>query len=321
MSFNILKGQGIYQLDTGLYIKIKAYSYKHNYISAALLSIITALFSAVMGAGLKFASIYNMPNCFILFTRFIFCFIILIPIILQSRGRVFITDRLSFVLLRCVLGFLSMTTYLLAIIYVPLVNAVLLKNTTPLFVPLVLLIFLRKRLNKLSIICLIIGFIGIILIIKPTVSSINPYLILGLLSGLFGAGVLVLTRLLTKKSVMPATILLYYYMTASIITAIWCLVYFLRYDLNVNFSFYAYLTLLVVGISSIILQFSFTFALKLAPTSIVTPLFFLSVVFSFILGLHLFNQQIDTATSIGIVLASAGAIFSTIVAGRNKSKA
>ena len=307
-------------MNTGLYRKIKAYSYKHNYICAALLSIITALFSAVMGAGLKFASIYNMPNCFILFTRFIFCFIILIPIILQSRGRVFVTDRLSLVLLRCLLGFLSMATYLLAIVYVPLVNAVLLKNTTPLFVPLILFILLRKSLNKLSIICLMIGLIGIILIIKPTVSGINPYLILGLLSGLFGAGVLVITRLLTK-SVMPVTILLYYYMTASIITAIWCLVYFLRYDLNVNFSFYAYLTLLVVGISSIILQFSFTFALKLAPTSIVTPLFFLSVVFSFILGLHLFNQQIDTATSIGIVLASAGAIFSTIVAGKNRSKA
>jgi drug/metabolite transporter (DMT)-like permease len=307
-------------LNTRLYIKIKAYAYRHNYISAAFLSVIMALFSAVMGAGLKFASIYNMPNCFILFTRFIFCFVILIPIILQSRGRVLITDRLSLILLRCLLGFLSMATYLLAIVYVPLVNAVLLKNTTPLFVPLLLLVFLRKRLNKLSMICLIVGFIGITLIIKPTASSINPYLIFGLISGLFGAGVLVLTRILTK-SVMPATILLYYYMTATVITATWCIVYFLRYDLNVNFSFYAYLTLLAVGISSIILQFSFTFALKLAPTSIVTPLFFLSVVFSFILGLYLFNQQIDTATSIGIVLASAGAIFSTIVAGRNKSKA
>ena len=300
-----------------LFLKTKSYLYTHSYISAAILSVITAFFAAVMGAGLKYASIYDMPNCFILFSRFIFCFIILSPIIAKSRGRVFITDRFFLILLRCILGLSSMAAYLLAIVYVPLVNAVLLKNTAPLFVPLILLIYLRKKLNRISLICLLIGFIGVSLIIKPT-ANINLYLLLGLLSGLLGAGVLVLTRVLTK-SVMPATILLYYYMSASLVTAAWYIGYSIVYDFKVDYSLNAYLTLLVVGISSIILQFSFTFALKLAPTSIVTPLFFLSVVFSFILGLYLFDQEIDAISSIGVILASAGAIFSVIVSGRDSN--
>lgn len=86
---------------------------------------------------------------------------------------------------RAVIGTLASFLYTLSIHYIPIVNGTLLFNTAPLFIPLITLLFLKSKVTWIVWMSVLIGFSGVIIIIKPT-SEIFTQLgnLIGLLSGI-----------------------------------------------------------------------------------------------------------------------------------------
>lgn len=88
---------------------------------------------------------------------------------------------------RGVLGFSAMILFFYTIATIPLGEAITLNKTSPLFVTILAYYLLKEHLNINTIFALLIGFLGVILIVKPFGMSISYEHFLGILGGFFAA--------------------------------------------------------------------------------------------------------------------------------------
>jgi drug/metabolite transporter (DMT)-like permease len=74
----------------------------------------------------------------------------------------------------------------------PLVNAVLLSNSAPLFIPLVTWVWLKERIGGMVWMSLSVGFAGVILILKPGLALLSdPIALIAISAAIFSALALV----------------------------------------------------------------------------------------------------------------------------------
>src|SRR5579872_2326374 len=120
-------------------------------------------------------------------------------------------------LLRSLAGLTSMYCYFYAIKNLPLVNALTLSNTSPLFMPLIVLVWLKLVVSKWRYLALGIGFLGVIILLRPGNFHFNLGTMAGLGTGFFSALAYVTIRQLSKVE-STETILAYYFLIATCIT-------------------------------------------------------------------------------------------------------
>ena len=90
-------------------------------------------------------------------------------------------------LLRCVVGLTAMILYFTALGRIPIGQAVTLQYTAPLFVALLSGRVISERVEPTVVILVATAFAGIVLIVSPDLSSVNPDALLALGSGFFAA--------------------------------------------------------------------------------------------------------------------------------------
>ena len=92
-----------------------------------------------------------------------------------------------YLLLRGFFGFSSMILFFYTITTIPLGEAITLNKTSPFFVTILAFYLLKERLDFLTLFALIVGFLGVILIVKPLGMGISFEHFLGVLGGFFAA--------------------------------------------------------------------------------------------------------------------------------------
>ena len=129
------------------------------------------------------------------------------------------TSRSTLHILRAAAGLLSQVLMFVAVKRMPLVNAVLLSNSAPLFIPLVTWVWLKERIGGMVWVSLLIGFAGVILILKPGLALLSdPIALIAISAAVFSALALVaVNRLSSTES--PQRILFYYFLYSSIAAA------------------------------------------------------------------------------------------------------
>lgn len=121
------------------------------------------------------------------------------------------SEHYAFLIGRAVFGTFASFCYTLSIHYIPIVNGTLLFNTAPLFIPLLATLFLKDKVGKNTWIAVLIGFVGVVIIIKPTESILTqPGNLIGILSGIFLAIAYLLMKLLTATD--PGVRIIFYYL-------------------------------------------------------------------------------------------------------------
>lgn len=90
-----------------------------------------------------------------------------------------------------------------------LVDAVLLENTLPFFTPLIMLIFYRKKITKIGLVAIAIGFIGVFFILQPKLEVMQFASLASLAAGFLAALSMVLVHDLSKTE-KNTTILFYF---------------------------------------------------------------------------------------------------------------
>ncbi len=144
-----------------------------------------ALISALNGALTKVLTDY-MPAMEIVFFRNLIG-IALILYALKHTPPKLSGGKWYLLITRGIFGFLAMILFFYTIGTIPLGEAITLNKTSPFFVTILAFYLLKEHLNLSTLIALAIGFLGVILIVKPVGMSISYEHFLGVLGGFFAA--------------------------------------------------------------------------------------------------------------------------------------
>ena len=105
----------------------------------------------------------------------------------QLRGASLYVGNRRRMLWRCTVGLSAMTCYFYAVQQIPLSNAVTLQYTAPLFVALFSGAMLRERVSPLVYGCIVLSFVGTVLIVSPSLRSVDIDALVALISGVLSA--------------------------------------------------------------------------------------------------------------------------------------
>lgn len=223
------------------------------------------------------------------------------------------TEKFHLHFFRSVSGLSAFVLYVMSLSQIPLVDATLLQNTAPIFIPIIAFVWLRSKMDKDIWLGLIVGFIGILLIIKPGGNQfvLNAGDFYGVAAGVCLALVFVSVKVLSKTE-HTNTILFYFSLIAMLISAPFAVGAWINPPLHV------WLLVIASGASIVLYQLFLQAAYKYAEPVKLSPFNYSIVVFAGIFDWILFNHVPDWLTIIGIALVTAGGILSVLIHGRKK---
>ena len=194
-----------------------------------------------------------------------------------------------------------MISWFIAIGTLQLEKAAAIGFTTPLFTTLLAIIFLGEVIRFHRITALIIGFIGILVVIRPGFIAIEPGVLWLLSAALSFSFVLIIVKKLTKQDTSLTTA--FYHML--FLTPPTFLISLFYWE---SISFNHFMILCVVAIAGFITQVTSNQSLKMSDTSFVMPLQFTNLIWLSFIGYALFSELPNLWTWIG-----GSIIFSSVI--------
>lgn len=273
---------------------MKFVSIVNPFARGALLIIAAELMFASMGAGIRHVST-ALDNHTIVFARNLLGFMFLLPLV-AVRSNLRLATRVPLLhLLRGLAGLGAMYCFFYAIAEMPLADAMLLKLSAPLFIPFVALFWLREPFGHAVLLALAIGFLGVVVILSPDLSSLGPVAAIALLGGALAAVAKVTVRRLSRSE-PPDRIVFYFALIGMLVSSVpvasapqlpsvdqlpW---------------------LMAVGAFATLGQMLLTRGFASSPAARMGPFAFFSVIFAALLGWLFWEETLKWATIFGSVL-------------------
>uniref|UniRef100_UPI003EBB4A84 DMT family transporter n=1 Tax=Hydrogenimonas leucolamina TaxID=2954236 RepID=UPI003EBB4A84 len=136
---------------------------------------------ACMGVFAKLLS-RDMPSLEVVFFRNVFG-VVIVAATLLKRPMAHPGGRPGLLFFRGLMGFLALLAFFYNIAHIPLGDAMTYSKTSPIFTALFAWLFLRERLGTVGWAALFLGFVGIVLIAKPSGLHLDKTAWLGIFSG------------------------------------------------------------------------------------------------------------------------------------------
>ncbi len=253
-----------------------------------------------MGSLVKLLS-GDLPSQNIVFFRNLFGLIVLLPLIFQQGFSSLKTEHPQWHLLRSVAGVSAMYCFFYALSELILADAMLLKISAPLFIPIIAFVWLSEHVSLRAIIAIIIGFLGVILVLKPT-GTMHIASLVGLLGGALAAIAKVTIRRMSTTE--PTSRIVFYFGFVSLIISAIPMVWYWQNPTNSE-----WLLLLLLGTFGTIGQLFLTKAYILAPASRVAPFTYSSILFAAIIGWLFWDEVLTLFTITGALLIIVAGII------------
>ena len=236
------------------------------------------------------------------FLRFFFGFLIIIPYILKTKFKVFNTSNLKIHILRSALNLPAMLLGFAALAILPLEKITAIHFVVPLMVTILAVIFLKEKIYLYRSLALIIGFLGVLIILRPGIVDISIGIYMALTSSLIWSVVIVLTKKVSKDD-GAITILSHQYLYMSLFS-LPLVIYFWDQP-----NFKTIIFILCAAISGTILHIALNHAYKLVDVSMTQPYSFLGLVVSSVIGYFVFSDKPDLYTWLGASVIFCGVIL------------
>lgn len=283
-------------------VDIRAQDAGHNRGRGIALIMIGFFWAAVMGAVTK--SLHGVSPLLTLFFQYAIAFLCFVPSGLRMGPAALRTQRAGLQIFRSLAGSACQLLFFLSLGSLPLLDASLLSNSAPLFIPIVVWLWFRKPVSRTVAASLLIGLIGVVLTIHPGPRLLrDPAALLALASGVLSAVALVATNRLAETD-PPSRILLWNFGASTVLLvpiaiAVWR-----------PLSARAWLMLLSVGVLYALTQWFIILAYRYAGAAELSPFNYSVVVFSGILGWIFFANVPGLSALLGTLLIGAGGILS-----------
>lgn len=245
----------------------------------------------------------HMPMVAILCVQGIAGVLCTLPWIVKHGKDSLKTPSWGLILLRTGCGLLIYTFLFLSIVHTSLVDAFLLNNASPLFLPIVIWIWMKLPIEHKLWPGLIGGFIGLLLILKPGAELLNLGALYGVAMAIFAAIAMVSLRLLSFTT-RSHTVLFYYFLLSALIT-LPIAIYIGKVPTGAD-----WIELIGIAALSTLGQTCMTRAFHHASPTALGPFNYSSVIYAGILDWILYGAKPDLFSFLGILLIVFGGIWS-----------
>ena len=263
--------------------------------------VVAAAFFAWMGVFVK-AGAQHFNSVELLFWRTLIGTVIL-GVGIRWRGLSLYTPHWQGHIKRSFVGYLSMSALFYALTHLPLSTAVTLNYTSSLFFSLICVVKLKDKLSRPAALALGLGFLGIVLLLRPTFSS-DQWLagVVGLLSGVSAGFAVFQVRELGQMGEPSWRVVFWFFAIASLFGMVWLLLgpgFSPVHAANIS-------ALLGVGVCGMLGQLAMTMAYKEGRKYLVASFAYLTVVFSALLGVWLWGDALgpDAILAIGLIVGA-----------------
>ncbi len=277
-----------------------------NLFLGVILSLFGAMSYSTQTAIVKLQATALPPLPVVIFIQSLVALMLMLPVILRhgpvKARKIMMTKNVKLHLLRTI--FSLSISYLLfyAVTFIPLVNAMLLANTSPFIVPLLGWLFLSQKINHRLWVPILIGFIGVILVLKPDARILNPASLLAL-----GAAVGMASSLLTVRKIAATesteTTAFYFFLLSTIISGIIALNFWSPLSMKTS------LIMAAIGALYFVTQYAMTAAIKFTNPQLVGSLFYSNIIYAAIISIFVWNLLPSASTLSGMVLIILGGIL------------
>ena len=288
-------------------------------MSAFIYKSLSVLFFVLMSVCIK-ATGDHIPLFQVVFFRNFFALIPLFFVIYFLKLKISTINKYPLHLGRAIIGITAMSLFFISIRYVPLVEMQTISFSSVFFISILSVFFLGEKIGYRRIIAVIVGFIGVVIILNPGSAIFSNYSFLPLIASFFlSIAVIFLKKiLLTNNNILSVWIFTAFCTVISLFfyddTWIWPQ----GYDL---------IFMIASGFLGFIAQICLTKSFQMADASLLAPLDFSSVIWSFLIGYVFFQEFITLNVLFGglIIIMSVSYIFyrervlkKQIVLGANK---
>ena len=271
----------------------------------SLWMIAASFFFACMGVCVKLAA-DSFSAAEVVFYRSILSLLMMFALV-RVRGVSIATPHWRFQLWRSASGFVSLLLYFYAITMLPLATAVTLAYTSPLFLMIYLALLGKMRLRHSMLGALVLGFIGVALLLRPSLRADQ------LLGGLIGLGGGMMAGLayynvkeLGERGEVEERTVFYFALLSTVASGIWMTLYdFNPVDLRGG------LLLLGVGVFGTAAQLAMTRAYKRGRTLMAASLAYSTVIFASLFGVLIWHEILSPASWLAISLIIASGVGAT----------
>ena len=273
--------------------------------------LVAATLFALIGVLVKQASAhFSSPE--LVFYRSIFGLVAIWLGIVWQRRQFFAplaTQHLMTHFWRGLAGFVALVLFFYALAHLPLATAVTLNYTAPLFLAVLSVVWLREQHGRGLLLAVVLGFVGIVLLLRPQLQT-DTWLpaLAGLVSGMLAAVAYVNIKRLGKLGEPEWRVVFYFTLLATLGGGAWMLL------AGFHAPQFTDLPVLVgIGISATLAQLALTRAYHRGRTLTVGALAYSTVVFSALYGVLWFGERLPPIAWLGMALIVAAGILAVRV--------
>lgn len=264
--------------------------------------IASVLVFAVVNALVKYLE-DDYPVSEVVFFRSVFALLFALALLTRHGGFPTLrTRRLPEHVGRGALQFVSMVCIFIAYHLMPLADAVAITFSSPLFLTLLSIPVLGEKVGRHRWGAVLVGFVGILIMVRPGAGVLSVGALLALVNAGFGASVTIALRRMSLTE-RPVTLVTYQALVASVLS-----VAILPFGW-VTPTWQGALGLAAVGLISGVGQILWTQAFKLAPAAVLAPFSYTSMIWSIGLGFFIWGDVPTALLLAGSAVVVASGLY------------
>src|SRR5699024_6643621 len=203
---------------------------------------------------------------------------------------------------RSIFGTLGIVFLFYAIDHLVMSDADMLNKMSPFLVIIFAVIFLKEKVLPFQIVTIVLAFIGMLFIIKPSFSvDVMPYMV-GVLSAIFAAAAYTLLRVLGSRE-KYYTVVFYFSFFSTVVLLPFLIIFYEPMTAQ------QWTYLLLAGVFATVGQFGITLAYKYAPAKDISIFTYSTVIFTTILSFTVFGEGPDMLSILGYVIILGSMVY------------
>ncbi len=283
-------------------------SYK-NLALGTVLTVLAYLFFAA-SSGLMKALGNSFSVIQIVFMQHLIGFICIFSVMKKNKTLSYKTSHLRLHIIRDVLAVASFLFFYYGIKKISYINASTLAYTSPFFTPFIWKLFKKEKMEKEIWWAILLGFLGILFILKPGITTLNIGVIISLAAAVVTSLSLILIHTLNQKQESPSLIILYYFTIGSLLLFPFALFFYQPP------SFLELGMMIGIGIATFLGQFFLTQAYRFAKPSFLSPFSYSMLIFVMLINNLVFHSSLDVFSILGTLFVIIGGSLTFVLKGK-----